>query len=439
MDERGKRMNSGMYDLEKMAEFDLKKVWPYTGEKELDGIGLIKLLKRDLCGDSVELYINYKKNERSANHLDNSGGGFFPMEVLYNILWGRMVDEGEIKGTYYKKKGNKIFLKNNVYLNFRKSYIGEIGQDVLWGGDCINSVQKQLRVVAPKIGAEKSMYTKMNGSIQKIIDAGFSDICKLSGCIGNYVLVPAYFNVNRIKTIGKKDDNWQAALTHLQNNGWKHMLDYAKNNSNIFGECKDVESEACAKAEEIYGKFEQEYFIQYINTMFLWDYVRVDKENYDVLDLGHNKTDDKTNKPDKTNWLQNIHYAIKKRGIFMSAMLMITVIDKTEENSQLNKNRKPNDEVVEDWNEWKVSDIYKKIMKKVFCIEKVYDGYPEVFAEIDTVINVYCIDKECDKYKEIKSILENAQKLIVNMDKEKRKSQCPTKQETVNPKNTNKK
>ncbi|MFI3202615.1 MAG: hypothetical protein R3Y54_14035, partial [Eubacteriales bacterium] len=347
---------------------------------------LVELLHKEKRGDGIDLYVKYKSRESGKVDLDDSDGNFLPMRVLYNTLWGRMDEEGD-GDTYTKNNGNPVKIGINGYMNFRKSYIDEIGKNVLWGADCVNSVQTQLNLVAEFLSAEV-MCEDPNDSKIKIEDAGFRNFCSAHGCIGDYVLVPAYFNGRGRK---KGNDNWQVALKHLKDNGWVHMLHYAKRKDNILGE-SDEEGTDSYKArqfvEKNYGTFNKEHFSQYINTMFLWDYVEKKGKDYNVAKLDHD---------DVAKWLKNVEIAIQNRGIFMSGMLLIATnmdlkIEQGEEDM---------------YPEWKVSDLYKKLMKEVFATNQVFSGYDEVLQAMEDCLS----PKECNQ---VKDYFEQIEKLIVN-------------------------
>lgn len=161
-----------------------------------------------------------------------------------------------------------------MYTKERTKNGEELGEDVLWGGDCANSVQTQLNKVLSKKSANKNY-------IQKIEELGFKEFCGQHGCIGNFVLVPAYINCNR-----PGSDNWQAALKKLMpnsecetDNKW-NIVDNMINHSKGLFKNVDTKVKAEAQAKELYKPYEKKHFNKYINTMFLWDYVeKVGKEN----------------------------------------------------------------------------------------------------------------------------------------------------------------
>lgn len=146
--------------------------------------------------------------------------------------------------------------------------------------------------------------------------------------IGNYCLVPAYFNPYRSSNT---NDNWTKSLVMLRN---KNINDgYSWN----------------YKGKEII--WNSKNFNKYINYFFLWDYVHNENDNYipDVLEYSD------------SGFLEKTAKFIKRRGIFMVAMLKIADKD---------------------------SDLYKKLQSSVFDIDEIYSGYDDVFCEISNLDNV---------------------------------------------------
>lgn len=145
-------------------------------------------------------------------------------------------------------------------------------------------------------------------------------------------------------------------------------------------------------------------FIQYVNTFFLWDYVDC---NYEAVPLctSHQKQFEiqrKTKELYPKNALpvreeidelcENINVRIKRRSLFMIAMFRIVFgIDSKGKEAKLRYTYRG--KYCDEWSDWNVSDIYKKIMQEVFLADdsggkdargcrKLYSGYEEVIARI---------------------------------------------------------
>jgi hypothetical protein len=98
-----------------------------------------------------------------------------------------------------------------------------------------------------------------------------------------------------------------------------------------------------------------------------------------------------------TNFLKNVNWAIKRRGIFMVAMLRIASM--TDESQVEIKE-------LENWKNWEVSIWYKLIMEEILYKDTVMAGYDSVFKEIDGCLNGY---KDLPKKQKIKEIIKEAQ------------------------------
>lgn len=143
--------------------------------------------------------------------------------------------------------------------------------------------------------------------------------------IGNFTLVPAYFNSYRS---GKVNDFWDKSLWLLQNNKWSHTENGAK----------EIE-------------WENKNFKKYVNTFFMWDYID-DKENVVVFSEGTEMLSDE----ELAKYMENVISKIYNRGIFMYTMLKIIEIN---------------------------SYYYKEIKDNIFSkSDKIYTGYKEVIQKI---------------------------------------------------------
>ena len=214
--------------------------------------------------------------------------------------------------------------------------------------------------------------------IQALIEEDENYICseKIKGfakwthTVGNLVLVPAGYNGYR-GTQPCLKDYFDLSLDNLV-----HSWD----GNHFLGEDE---------------KTVKQNFIRYINTFFLWDYV---DENYEAVPMceSHRKQMEiqrETKKPEARGVLPkreeiddlcgSINDKIQRRGLFVIAMLRIAMginLDGKDADLRYTYDGKYCDE----WSDWKVSGIYKKIMENVLLAEHLYrGGYDEVISEIE--------------------------------------------------------
>lgn len=118
---------------------------------------------------------------------------------------------------------------------------------------------------------------------------------KLTHTLGNFVLVPYGFNAARYLPT---NDYWDAALKILEEKGFETKKGLL---------------------------FKKENYKRYINYFFLWDYV--EKDGYKAKPLFGKEIGKRARKPNGekeiTEYLQNVNRYIRRRGIFMVAMLRI--------------------------------------------------------------------------------------------------------------------
>jgi hypothetical protein len=221
----------------------------------------------------------------------------------------------------------------------------------------------------------------------KIIEDGLEEFAGRTHTIGNFVLVPYGFNRGRYL---ETKDYWDLSLYILKKDGYTTRK----------------------------GKrFKSDNFSKYINTFFLWDYVYCDdsqcKEGeYKVKSLFGNeqsniaKEDSLIGRLDEEpeervpknkeieNFLKNVNWAIKRRGIFMVAMLRIAMLDVSPTSEK-----------------WNVSSWYKLIMKDVLYQDTVMEGYGKVFENIRTCLKDYNVPED------IETILSEAEAKITANNK----------------------
>lgn len=149
----------------------------------------------------IQLYCSYKYIN-SSNDLDDSSGNSPFIRKIYNILWGR------------KDKKTKGVVDVNGYTNFSKTFIFD---DVLMGGETLNTMQSYIKsVFGYKREYLKKRYVTDSAFVENmLIENGLEPTCESNFFIGNYVMVPAYFNGNS----NNVQDRWVTKLPQLID-GW---------------------------------------------------------------------------------------------------------------------------------------------------------------------------------------------------------------------------
>lgn len=273
----------------------------------LNNIELINKLD-DKKRDKIKSFCAYHFGRRF--HLDDSDGKNKYIRAIYNVLWGRVEESG-----YNHFRNLFIFLEN------------ESEDSLLWGGDTVNTVK-----------------TVLDWENCMLAESDYIELFECYHYIGNFVLVPAYFNQKRgvfDKRILKHQlyDFFDAALFQLKKEGWnvstgracslkivgtnsmkhdklKSLLEDEINKLKEGGACekaqllnneindlekyKNIPSDCnelrkriendlveITKTTEIYQRkgFLRDDFSTYINTMFLWDYTKKRGNEYIIKSL----------------------------------------------------------------------------------------------------------------------------------------------------------
>lgn len=335
-------------DYDKNEPLDRYFIYKATGVKES---GKAPEFKNgiEFCKESRDKYGNIPD-------CDGSGGDCKLVIELYEKLW--CWEEGACKRNTLLKLNNKTFGENK------------------FGGDTINSVQTSMGKLVEHLislsseesklfykkgqywDKEKGCYKqakpqsiiyclelyKCDGFVQKLKET-FDVLEKYVGAyhsLGNFVLVPAYFNGKRaIPT----SDFWDSSLAWLKKDG--------------------------------FGDFKAGDFNKYINYFFLWDYVNGDDGNgkYKIQKLfeSHDKIEQgiwtNVTSEEAEEFMKKAINLIERRGIFMTAMLRLKD---------------------------QIGDDYNDLREKVFETNAVYSGYAEVIEEIVKWLN----EKEENKKEE---------------------------------------
>lgn len=165
----------------------------------------------------------------------------------------------------------------------------------------------------------------------------WSEMSNVISTIGNFTLVPKGFNTYRATSC---DDYWDLSLQLLNQGTWAHA-----------------------------GLFNW-----YINYFFLWDYVSKKNSLYNVKMLYSKEFQNQTveswefegvvkyqkhSKNDILIWMRNVCWAVKRRGLFMVAIM------KMKQNN---------------------GEIYQEIYKLCFNTSKVFSGFDEVIDLISVKI-----------------------------------------------------
>lgn len=183
-----------------------------------------------------------------------------------------------------------------------------------FGGDTMNSFATTFNAFSNEESYEKSFRAyKESKENREAVDKVLGDYAKLTGCLGNFVLVPKGFNGYR-GLAGTIKDYWDLSLHELRcdrsGQGWLDQVDMP--------------------------------FNKYINLFFLWDYVSGKKNGgYRVRPLfkSHEailmrekmvlprKADGKGASDDFSEFTKKANRCILRRGAFMSTMLRISAED----------------------------------------------------------------------------------------------------------------
>lgn len=331
---------------------------------------LLKDIKEQINNEDnfVSRWFAYKTLEKEINgkkyrlfDCDNSNDTCELTKSIYYCLWG-----------WEKEKGARNYWGKLLILPKEKNGVINV-----FGGDTMNSlgttmirymksVCEELGEGGKKIKSVKACKGKWESVIDEHKTSELNNFAKNTSCIGNFVLVPYGFNGYRGKHPYIKD-YWDLSLDYLAYEGKSAWLSI----------CNDSIEQKVAR--------ENKAFVKYINMFFLWDYV---KEKYEVRPLFGSHKEKIGAKPlsstdvypkdeeEFRKYFENVNNYIKRRGLFMAAMLKIAV--KYDERKE---------QLGQDGNDiWHVSDIYKYIVEKVFLTDKTYLGYKEVIETIKETI-----------------------------------------------------
>lgn len=360
---------------------------------------------KEFCKESYDKY-------GDIPDCDSSYGDCELANEVYEKLWCR--EEGAGKGNTFLK------LKNNSF------------EDTVFGGDTMNSVQTSIEkliehVVKKKkkdgdtLFYNKGLYTNKNGKnahafynstiyclelykcegfIQELKNE-FKDFLEtyvgMYHTLGNFVLVPAYFNWKRA---GYTSDFWDSSLAWLKNSGFVAMKVTRPSEKDTMHVCyrdgrtkKLIIADEVEKEEYIDDKksielfeFDKKYFVKYINYFFLWDYVEASEDTYMINPLFNTdkRKVEKSNICNTSYWsapkndaeasefMKNATAFIRRRGIFMTAMLKLSPQDyKTLQGEIFSK-----DEVYKSF-----EYVIEMVIQKVKKFQSPYDDIIEILKK----------------------------------------------------------
>lgn len=320
--------------------------------------------------DAPKDYYTFWKHwkEEKGPDLDDSGGKSPFMRVIYYILWGKRFDEDE---------------DTKVFTSFSKSYVFPFIKNssakvpLPLGGDTMNTIK---------------YYQKQIENLKKQNGSEVDELCKMAHRIGNFVLVPAYYNGQRGGL-----DRFDIGLYKLKAGGY---YNFRKGLNRLWARSKGIDEEEKEKRREVVNnRFEDwsvEDFERYINVFFLWDYVKPDSNKKyqiksiksEILKLLTKEEMEKgieISAEEIGTYIRNATKYISKRSIFMAGMLMIAI----EENEYEYKG-----EHKDQWEDWKVSGAYKLIVDKVFLTDNTYENYTAVINKILEIVRKEINDRE---------------------------------------------
>ena len=314
------------------------------------------------------------------NYLKQGFYSWFPREI-YRCLWNWQdlcrVNDVEFKYATIRQFGQSCYepdmqmgpdTMNSFWITFSTYLITNHSDTYRW-----NNFKNTVFFKDGENGKQRDRADR----IKKLIESDANYICsdkikmfaELTHTVGNLVLVPAGYNGYR-GTQPCIKDYFDLSLDNL-------LHDWDANHYLGDG-----------------SKAGKQSYIKYINTFFLWDYV---DDNYEALPLceshknqmmGQKKSgrlEAKGVLPKKEEidvLCVNINDKIRRRSLFMIAMLRIAMgigLDGQDVDLGYTYDGKYRDE----WENWKASGIYKKIMEEVFLTDRIYtDGYDEVVKAI---------------------------------------------------------
>ncbi len=318
---------------------------------------------------AIERYIKYRADVKSSCSSPDPDGSSWRTRkqttLIYDVyekLWG------------WEHSDNFNYLKQKALFSCR------------FGSDTMHSTQTILNIIITEMAEKYPEYQfkdspRARASVKKLIDLHAKHGSKYTEClraaypiledyvvqyhtIGNFVLVPAYFNQYRggfnLSIDGfTTQDYWDLSLQYLRKNGFPE----AKSKKNE----KDV--------------FDKSDFPRYINYFFLWDHVNPEGKPISLFDETVAVSEEKS-RTDCNAFMENVIFYIRRRGIFMVAMLKLQALIGEED--------------------------YAKLREEIFAEkDKIYADYTEVLEALREYLNTMTL--ESGVCKEATGILADAE------------------------------
>ena len=342
---------------------------------------------RPLCDGSPLLgFLNYKGLPKFCDfdcdgtirkdYLKQGYYSWFPREI-YRTLWNWKdlcrVEDVEFKYATIKQYGlscyqndmpmgpdtmNSFWITFSAYLilNYQDTYKWNNYKNTVMFLDGENGKQRD------RAGRIKELIKQDENYIQS---EEIMEFAKLTHTIGNMILVPARYNAYR-GTQPCIKDYFDLSLDNLL-----HAWD-----ENSYLDEKDENRKV--------------NFVRYINTFFLWDYVDEYYESAPLCESHKKQLEAQRDqgrlvaqgvlpgKGEIDDLCSHINDRIKRRSIFMIAMLRIALgIDPDGKDAALTYTY--DGKYCDEWADWKVCGIYKKLMEEVLLTDRAYaGGYEEV-------------------------------------------------------------
>lgn len=337
---------------------------------------------RPLSGDSAIVnFLKYKGLPKFCDfdcdgtvrkdYLKQGYYSWFPREI-YRKLWNWQdlcrTEDVEFKFNTIRQFGRSCYnnkmqmgpdTMNSFWITFSAYLISNYSDTYRW-----NNFKNTVFFKDGDNGRQRNRADRIKALIEAdenyIHSEMIKEFAKWTNTVGNLVLVPAGYNGSR-GTQPCIKDYFDLSLENLVC-GW---------------------DENCYLGED--SRARKQNFIKYINTFFLWDYVDI---NYEPVALceSHKKQMEMqrmTKKleargvlPEKEeidDLCSNINVRIQNRGLFVTAMLRIALgIDL--EGKDVDLSYTYDGKYCDEWADWNVTGVYKKIMEEVFLTQKIYAG-----------------------------------------------------------------
>ena len=293
--------------IQGLATYDMRKEYiyekRYVSNRKIYG----KIFESSglLSSDDSEKYITYKAlTEKPCNFdADNSRGTCKLMGEIYNKLWGAL----------------------NQYSNFVtiSAFPSLDGKSLLFGGDVYNSLQTTINTI-PECNSKQKCLQEYIANPKKfkelIQEHGMNDVLKVSHILGNFGLVPAYFNGYRGKD-SKIQDYLDKSLSVLLDKGFNYIEILIEKNKSVFKRNNPITF--AEQQKKTYRAFLPSDFVKYINTMFLWEMCSVENKINNISS-------------DIEKWKKVVPLIVQRRSLFMAMMLYLSVKHKEAHNKIMN-------------------------------------------------------------------------------------------------------